>query len=122
MKSLLKKRKGFTLIEILIVVVIIGILTAIAIPNFIGMSDRAKIARIESDLQSIGVAAEMYYMDKTDYPATLSDLVKDDPTKTYLNSLPTPPVENESYTWDKTKGEATFTFKGKKYSSRKMTS
>lgn len=118
----LRKRKGFTFLEILIVVVIIGILAAIAIPNFIGMTDRAKIARIQSDLQAIGVASEMYYMDKGSYPAKLSDLVTENASDSYLQSIPKPPVEDTSYSWDAKKGEASYTFKDKKYSSRNMTS
>lgn len=117
---LLKKRKAFTFLEILIVILIMGILIAIAIPNFKGMTERAKIARIESDLQAIGVAAEMYYIDKGSYPDSISSLITNNTEDTYLQSLPKPPVENESYGWDKTKGEATFSYKGKTYSSRKM--
>lgn len=56
-------RKGFTLIELLIVVVIIGILAAIAIPRFGETRDRAFISAMQSDLNQLRTAQEMYYQD-----------------------------------------------------------
>ncbi len=60
--------KGFTLIELLIVVAIIGILAAIAVPNFLNAQTRARIARTNGDLRTIGMAMEQYFVDRGKYP------------------------------------------------------
>ena len=60
--------KGFTLIELLIVVAIIGILAAIAVPNFLNAKTRANVARCYSDIRSIDMAYEMYHIDNNAYP------------------------------------------------------
>lgn len=61
-------KKAFTLIELLIVVAIIGILAAIAVPNFLNAQIRAKVARSVSDLKAIESALETYKIDKGQYP------------------------------------------------------
>ncbi len=60
--------RAFTLIELLIVVAIIGILAAIAVPNFLNAQVRAKIANAESDMQALSTALEMYRLDNNHYP------------------------------------------------------
>lgn len=57
-------KKAFTLIELLIVVAIIGILAAIAVPNFLNAQVRAKIGRVLSDMRSIDTAIQMYSTDQ----------------------------------------------------------
>lgn len=62
------KAKAFTLIELLIVVAIIAILAAIAVPNFLEAQTRAKVSRAKADMQSMGTAIETYRIDSNSYP------------------------------------------------------
>jgi prepilin-type N-terminal cleavage/methylation domain-containing protein len=64
----MSKRSGFTLIELLIVVAIIAILAAIAVPNFLEAQTRSKISRMKSDMRSAATAIEAYQVDWNKYP------------------------------------------------------
>lgn len=64
----MRKLKGFTLIELLIVVAIIGILAAIAVPNFLNAQVRAKVSRVQSEHRSIVNALESFNIDNGQYP------------------------------------------------------
>ncbi|HNY28711.1 MAG TPA: prepilin-type N-terminal cleavage/methylation domain-containing protein [Candidatus Sumerlaeota bacterium] len=70
--------QAFTLIELLIVVAIIAILAAIAVPNFLEAQVRAKISRVRSDMRSVATGLESYITDNSTYPndsdAQLDDL------------------------------------------------
>ena len=69
------RRSGFTLIEVLLVVVIIGILAAVAIPRLGGRVKQAQIAAAEADVNNIGMALRLYEVDNGAYPASLQGLV-----------------------------------------------
>lgn len=64
----MNRRSGFTLIELLIVVAIIAILAAIAVPNFLEAQVRSKVSRVKADMRSINTALEAYVVDYNRYP------------------------------------------------------
>lgn len=67
-------QRGFTLIEIMVVVVIIGVLGAIVVPQFMSRPDQAKVTAARTDLQAIATALEMYRLDNLQYPSTQQGL------------------------------------------------
>ena len=103
----LEKSNGFTLIEIMVVVVILGILGALIIPNVMGRTDEARITAAKSDLRGIANALELYRLDNYTYPSTdqgLASLVskpggypepKNWNPDGYLKKLPTDPWQND---------------------------
>jgi type IV pilus assembly protein PilA len=72
------KRKGFTLIELMVVIAIIIILAAIAIPNYLKMTERAKRSRVASDMSTVATVLETYKTDWGKYPTagSFEDLSK----------------------------------------------
>jgi len=103
------KESGFTLIELLIVVAIIGILAAIAVPNFLNAQIRAKVSRAYSDMRSLSTAIEAYRVDSNVYPSDGDDLPNFSPTDfdtaarmrvlthpiSYISTLPIDPFHTE---------------------------
>jgi general secretion pathway protein G len=67
--------EGFTLIEILLVVVIIGILAAVAVPKLTGRKNQADRAAAQASIESISTALKLYELDNGDFPGTLQGLV-----------------------------------------------
>ncbi|MCB1686715.1 MAG: type II secretion system major pseudopilin GspG [Pseudomonadales bacterium] len=65
-----KANTGFTLIEILVVVVIVGILGAIIVPNLLGRPDQARITAAQSDIRALANALDIYRLDNFQYPST----------------------------------------------------
>jgi general secretion pathway protein G len=86
---------GFTLIELMIVMAIIGILTAIAVPAYLRSVNRAREAALREDLATMRSAIGSYTVDKEKAPQSLEDLVQ----AGYLKMIPVDPVTNRNDTW-----------------------
>ena len=85
-----RKRKGFTLVEIMVVVVIIGLLSALVVPRFIGQSDEAKVTTTRAQISSIESALELFHLNNGFFPTTDQGLMA-------LVEKPTTPPEANNY-------------------------
>src|SRR5688572_2088649 len=91
----LNNSRGFTIVELLVVIVVIAILVALTLPNLFGLQRRARDDDRKNDIKNIKSALETYYSDKNVYPDQLSDLVPD-----YgFSAIPTDPQGGASYTY-----------------------
>jgi general secretion pathway protein G len=87
--------RGFTLIELMIVMVIIGLLAAIAVPMYVQSVRHAREAVLKEDLRALRSAIDSFTVDKQKAPQTLEDLVQ----AGYIKSLPKDPFTNRTDTW-----------------------
>lgn len=92
----MRKSYMFTLLEIIIVLVIISILVAVAVPSYLGTSDKANAVKIRNDLDSLNLVIGQYIMNNAKYPLTLRHLV----TEGLLIEYPRDPFDRE-YVYDK---------------------
>ena len=90
-----RTQSGFTLIELMIVMAIIGILITMAIPSFIGAIKHAREAALKEDLQTLRTAIDTYTMDKQKGPQSLDDLVQNG----YIRAIPEDPMTRQKDTW-----------------------
>jgi len=72
-KHLSTRQTGFTLVELLIVVIILGILAAIVLPQFTSTTDDARLSALDSNLSSLRSAVELYYQQHGAYPSATGD-------------------------------------------------
>ena len=74
-RHLYRKEKGFTLVELMIVIIILAILTGIAVPSYMVLRTRARVVAAKAELKNLATALAMYNADYEAYPATLALLV-----------------------------------------------
>lgn len=91
-----RKQRGFTLIEIMVVVVIIGMLATLILPKVLGRQDEAFVAKAKSDIRAISSSVKLYKLDNFKYPAALSELVSGGAKgRGYLDKVPKDPWGSE---------------------------
>jgi len=107
MKAKFKISRGFTILEMMVVVVIIGILASMVVPNLMGSQERANMQKAVSDVSALETSLKMYKMDNYDYPSTdqglealitLTDIEPQPrrfPEGGYVQRLPNDPWGNE---------------------------
>lgn len=93
---------GFTLIELVIVMTVIGLLAAIAIPSYLNSVKKAREAVLREDLRTMRTAIDSYTVDREQAPQTLDDLVQ----AGYLKSIPIDPLTNHADTWITSQSDA----------------
>ncbi len=94
-KTIDHRRRGFTLIEILIVFALVGLLVGLGLPQYKYATKRAREATLKADLYEMRMLINQYYTDKGKYPLSLQTLVDE----AYLYRIPIDPFTRSSETW-----------------------
>lgn len=111
MRNMTRHQKGFTLVELMVVIAIIGILAAIAVPKFMSSTDAAKKAKLQADLRTIDSANTIHFAQNGTNAADLDALV----AANLLAAAPTPPAGYKGATataYSIAGGRGTVTFTG----------
>lgn len=90
-----RRQSGFTLVELMVVMSIIGILLMLAVPSYVSAVKHAQESVLREDLHVMRAAIDSYTMDKQKAPQSLDDLVQDG----YLKQIPEDPMTHSKDTW-----------------------
>ncbi len=96
-----RRSRGFTLIEVMIVIALIGLLVGVAMPTYVHAKNKAREAVLKENLFILRQTIDQYFADKGYYPATLDTLVEEH----YLRKLPVDPFTEEAQ-WDEIQAES----------------
>ena len=91
----MKKRSGFTLVELMVVLTVIALLLSVVIPDYIGRMKTAEEAVLRENLTMMREALDRHYADAGKYPGSLQELV----AKRYLRNIPPDPFTQSEGTW-----------------------
>lgn len=89
-----QNQRGFTLLELIVVIAVVGILAAIALPNFMNTPPRAKEAVLKTNLHTLRTVIDQFYADQGNYPLSLDAMVEEG----YLRDVPYDPIA-ETQEW-----------------------
>jgi general secretion pathway protein G len=91
----MKRKAGFTLVELMVVLTVIALLLSVVVPDYIGRMQRAEEAVLQENLAVMRDALDKHYADAGKYPTSLEELV----AKRYLRSIPADPFTRSRATW-----------------------
>ena len=91
----MKRWKGFTLVELMVVLAVIALLLSVVVPDYMGRMRRAEEAVLQQNLSLMRDALDKHYADAGKYPTSLEELV----AKHYLRSIPKDPFTQSASTW-----------------------
>ena len=91
----MNKKRGFTLVELMVVLTVIALLLSVVVPDYVGRMKRAEEAVLQENLAVMRDALDKHYADAGQYPRSLEELV----AKRYLRSIPNDPFTRSPTTW-----------------------
>lgn len=91
----MRRLRGFTMVELLVVLAVVALLLSLVAPRYLHQADRAREAALKENLVSLRSSLDQYYADKGRYPERLEQLVE----ARYLRAIPEDPVTRERSTW-----------------------